>query len=196
MVALVEMKRPRIYLAGPEVFLSDPIEAGHRKVALCTEHGLDGVYPLDASLPLDGLAKHAQAALISRSNEHLMRTCDAVIANLTPFRGVSADAGTAFEVGFMRALGRPVLGYTNATASYLERSRTYRSSTHLPFDGDGKDIAIEDFDLAENLMIEIAIQASGSRLVRHEAAPGAEMTDLEGFRICLAEARRIFRRGE
>ena len=185
------MKRPRIYLAGPEVFLPDPIEAGRIKVALCAEHGLDGVYPLDASLPLAGLAKPTQAALISRSNEDLMRSCDAAIANLTPFRGVSADAGTAFEVGFMRALGRPVLGYTNATATYLERSQTYRNGARLPFDGDAKDIAIEDFDLAENLMIEIAIQASGSRLVRHTPAPAQEMTDLEGFRVCLAEARRL-----
>ena len=188
------MKRPRIYLAGPEVFWPDPLEAGRRKIALCAEHGLDGVYPLDASLPLEGLAKHAQAVLISRSNEDLMRSCDAAIANLTPFRGVSADAGTAFEVGFMRALGRPVLGYTNATPSYLERSRTYRAGPRLPFDGDGPEIAIEDFDLAENLMIEIAIEASGSRLLRHAPQPGDEMTDLEGFRICLADMRRLLSR--
>ena len=51
-----------------------------------------------------------------------MRTCDLLIANLTPFRGVSTDAGTAFEVGFMRALGRPVLGYTNTIADYRERT--------------------------------------------------------------------------
>ena len=39
-----------------------------------------------------------------------MRSCQLCIANLTPFRGVSMDSGTAYEVGFMRALGRPVLG--------------------------------------------------------------------------------------
>ncbi len=188
------MKRPRIYLAGPEVFLPDPIEAGRRKVALCAEHGLDGIYPLDASLPLTGLDKRAQATLISRSNEDLMRSCDAAIANLTPFRGVSADAGTAFEVGFMRALGRPVFGYSNANTSYIERSLIYRDGPRLPFDSDGKGIAIEDFDLAENLMIEIAIQASGSRLIRHEPTPGQEMTDLQGYRACLAEARKLLTR--
>ena len=32
----------------------------------------------------------------ARANEDLMRSCDALIANLTPFRGVSMDAGTAF----------------------------------------------------------------------------------------------------
>lgn len=185
------MKRPRIYLAGPEVFLPDPLEAGRRKITLAAEHGLEGVYPLDASLDLDGLAKPAQAALISRSNEALMRSCDAAIANLTPFRGVSADAGTAFEVGFMRALGRPVLGYTNTALDLAGRSRVYRAGAPLPFDCDAPSVAIEDFDLAENLMLEIAIEASGGRLVRHEAKPGEEMTDLTGFRACLADLARI-----
>lgn len=185
------MNRPRIYLAGPEVFLPDPIEAGRIKCALAAEYGLDGVYPLDASLDLAGLDKHAQATLISGSNEDLMRGCDAVIANLTPFRGASADAGTAFEVGFMRALGRPVLGYTNTPLDYVPRAKAVRAAGRLPFDSDAPGVAIEDFDLSENLMIEIAIEASGSRLVRHTAARGKVMTDLSGFRACLAEARRL-----
>jgi nucleoside 2-deoxyribosyltransferase len=185
------MKRPRIYLAGPEVFLPDPIEAGRMKSALAGEYGFEGIYPLDASLDLAGLTKPQQAALISKSNEELMRTCDAVIANLTPFRGASADSGTAFEVGFMRALGRPVLGYTNTQLDYVARASACRALPRLPFDADGSGVTVEDFDLAENLMIEVAIQASGSLLIRHQAAPGGEMTDLTAFRVCLEEARRL-----
>lgn len=184
---------PRIYLAGPEVFLPDPLEAGRRKCALCAAAGLEGVYPLDNSLPLDGLPKPEQARLISESNEALMRSCDAAIANLTPFRGVSADAGTAYEVGFMRAQGKPVLAYSNTTRTLHARSLVYRAGARLPFDFDAPGVAIEDFDLAENLMIDIAVQASGSHLVLTEVAPGTETTDLEGFKRCLAEARRIFR---
>jgi nucleoside 2-deoxyribosyltransferase len=185
-------RRPRIYLAGPEVFLPDAVAAGARKQRLCEAMGFDGKFPLDAALDLDGLSKHAQARHISQSNEALMRSCDALIANLTPFRGVSADAGTAFEVGFMRALGRPVLGYSNTTRGYHERSAAFRSGgRRLPFDGDRADVAVEDFDLAENLMIEIAIEASGSRLIVNETEPGKEMTDLAGFRACLVEAQRI-----
>lgn len=185
------MPRPRIYLAGPEVFLPDANEAGRVKCAAAAEVGLDGVYPLDASLDLTGLDKRAQATLISRSNEDLMRSCDAVIANLTPFRGASADAGTAFEVGFMRALARPVFGYTNTPLDYVPRARAVRAHPRLPFDADAPAVAIEDFDLSENLMIEIAIEASGSRLVRHLAPAGQEMTDLTAFRICLLAARRL-----
>ena len=42
-----------------------------------------------------------------------LRQCDAVVANLTPWRGPGADPGTAFEVGFAAALGKPVLAYLN-----------------------------------------------------------------------------------
>jgi nucleoside 2-deoxyribosyltransferase len=182
---------PRIYLAGPEVFLPDANEAGRIKCAVAAEHGFEGVYPLDASLDLAGQEKRAQATFISRSNEDLMRSCDGLIANLTPFRGASADVGTAFEVGFLRALGRPVLGYTNSALDYVARAHAVRAQPRLAFDADAPTVAIEDFDLSENLMIEIAIEASGSRLVRTASAPGLEMTDLTGFRACLVEARRL-----
>jgi nucleoside 2-deoxyribosyltransferase len=103
------------------------------------------------------------------------------------------DAGTAFEVGFMRALGRPVLGYTNVTADYRARAEVYRSAPPPLPDFDHPEAEIEDFDGAENLMIEVAIIASGSAVVRTAIPPGEEMRDLAGFEACLAQAVRIFR---
>ena len=58
-----------------------------------------------------------------------MRSCDLLIANCTPFRGVSMDVGTAFEIGFMRALGRPVFGYSNTPADYAARVHTAAERT-------------------------------------------------------------------
>ncbi len=173
--------RPRIYLAGPEVFLPDALAVGAEKCRLAAAAGLEGVFPLDAQLDLTGLPPGEQARRISAANEGLMRTCDALLANLTPFRGVSMDSGTAFEVGFMRALGRPLAGYSNVTAAYAERARAYRSRGPSPMDGDRPHVEIEDFDLAENLMIEAAILASGGSVVRRGVAPGAELTDLAAF---------------
>lgn len=188
------MASPRIYLAGPDVFLPDATEFGACKIALCTTHSFEGVFPLDASLDLSGLAKVEAARAISAANEGVMRSCDLLIANLTPFRGVSMDAGTAFEVGFMRALGRPVLGYTNVIAHYRERSEHYRRAAPGLPDADGPDIQIEDFDGAENLMIEAAIQASGGSIVRRAVAPGQEMRDLAGFEACLLQAVQVILR--
>jgi nucleoside 2-deoxyribosyltransferase len=182
------MKRLAIYLAGPEVFLPDPIAAGRAKVALCDAYGFDGLFPLDAALDLSGLAKHAQAARISAGNEGLMRRADVLIANLTPFRGVSMDSGTAFEVGFMRALGRPVFGYTNARMDFAARARAFRERGSAPEDCDRVDIQIEDFDLAENLMITEAITASGGSIVRHSG----DMADLTGFVQCLMQVKARF----
>jgi len=188
------MSPPRIYLAGPEVFLSDALAMGARKAALCAAHGLEGVFPLDAQLDLAGLAKPEQARRISEANEGLMRSCAGLIANLTPFRGVSMDSGTAFEVGFMRALGRPVLGYTNVTADYRARTVVYRSAPPPLPDFDHPEADMEDFDGAENLMVEVAIVDSGGTVVRTAVPPGEEMRDLAGFETCLAQAARILGR--
>jgi nucleoside 2-deoxyribosyltransferase len=182
---------PRIYLAGPEVFLPDAPAVGAKKIALCAAHGFQGVFPLDAGLDLTGLAKVEQARRISAANESLIAGCEALIANLTPFRGVHMDSGTAFEVGFMRALGRPVLGYTNVAAGYRERAEKYRrASPGLP-DADAPEIEIEDFDCAENLMIEASILASGGHVVRTPVPRGREMRDLSGLEACLMQAARI-----
>ena len=186
------MSPPRIYLAGPEVFLTDAIAMVARKAAMCADYCLQGVFPLDAQLGLAGLAKAEAARAISEANEGLMRSCDGLIANLTPFRGVSMDSGTAFEVGFMRALQRPVLGYTNVTADYRARAEAYRSAAPPLPEFDHPEAEIEDFDGAENLWIAVASLASGGSVVRTAVPPGEEMRDLAGFAACLAQAAKVF----
>lgn len=183
--------RPRIYLAGPEVFLPDAIEIGRRKKALCVAAGFEGVFPLDLPVDLAGLSRPEQAARIQAACEAQMRACDLAIANMTPFRGVSMDAGTAYEMGFMRASGKPVLGYTNVTADLAARARAFRVRGIPPSDCDRPDAEIEDFGLADNLMMAVAVTASGATVHVHAAASGAEMIDLTAFARCLDDARRL-----
>lgn len=194
------MPAPRVYLAGPEVFLPDAPAVAAEKKRICAENGLEGVFPLDADLAWpEGMSAAGFAALIARSNEDLMRACDGLIANCTPFRGTGMDAGTAFEVGFMRALGRPVFGYTNAPGDYATRARAYRDGAPgFAFEGDPAalmpDTEIEDFGLPENLMIACAFAASGVDLVVPAAdAPTAAVLfrDLAQFRRCVAEAAGV-----
>src|SRR5260221_13483914 len=100
----------KIYLAGPDVFLPDAIAIGKRKVAICARHGVSGHYPLDNGVHLAA----ADASLaIFKGNEAMMDAADAIIANLTPFHGPSADAGTVHGLGYMAGPGQFYLAYSD-----------------------------------------------------------------------------------
>ncbi len=173
----------RIYLAGPEVFLPDPLGMGAAKKAVCSRHGMTGVYPLDAPAPMPSGPPDWRR--IHAANEAHIQGCDALVANLTPFRGVAADPGTVFELGYMRGLGRPVFGYTHEPSDYRQRVTGALGTDGRWRDADG--LEIEDFGLAENLMLEGAILASGGVLLRAETARG--WGDLTVFERCLMAVR-------
>jgi hypothetical protein len=83
-----------------------------------------------------------------------------------------------------------VLGYTNTPGDYRARAEAFRGRGIPPGDSDRPGLEIEDFDMAENLMIAVAVLESGGSVVTH---PGdGDMHELAAFRRCLAEARRIF----
>ncbi|NOG68909.1 nucleoside 2-deoxyribosyltransferase [Roseicella sp. DB1501] len=188
----------RIYLAGPEVFLADVEALAAAKRALCAEHGLTGVFPLDPPpRTLDGApdADWPDWLRISQANEAHIRSCDALIANLTPFRGPSADVGTVYELGFMRALGRPVFGYTQVARRFGARTLAHLGpAARRRADGaweDAEGMAVEEFDRHDNLMLEGGIVASGGCLVVEEVEPGRRWHDLAGFARCVAAAARL-----
>jgi nucleoside 2-deoxyribosyltransferase len=175
----------RIYLAGPDVFLPNARDVGAAKAKLCADKNLIGCFPLDAALDLDGKSKAEQARLIFAACEAMMRSCDICLANCTPFRGVSMDSGTAYEIGFMRALGKPVYGYTSAKQPYAARARDARRFGAFPPASDRPDVEIEDFDHAENLMIAVAAESGGIPLVVvHETGDHA-LAAMLGFRKLL-----------
>ena len=102
----------KIYLAGPDVFFRNATAHFDALQARCAALGLLGVRPSDG-----GLSQGAQgsgdeiAQRIYAANVALIRDCDAVLANLMPFRNpFEPDSGTVFEVGMAVALGKPVAG--------------------------------------------------------------------------------------
>jgi len=179
--------RPRAYLAGPDVFLEHVAAIAACKKRLCAAHGMEGVFPLDEAIAERRRSPALIARAIGAANEALIRECDLVIANCSPFRGVSMDAGTAYEIGFARALGKPVFGYTNVLADYRHRAERYRRLGD-PLNADAANSEIEDFGLAENLMIATATVAND--LVRTRVKPGREFVDQRGFVRCLALAAK------
>ncbi len=181
---------PRIYLAGPDVFLPDAKAIGEAKCAICRDHGLEGVVPAEGMLDLAGLSKTEQVRKIALANEALMRGSDAAIANMTPFRGASMDAGTAYEMGFMRALGRPVFAYTNAPGNYAPRAREIRALGLPAGDFDAEEVNIEAFDLADNLMMVVAVLESGGDVHGNDERRDVRR-DLAGFRLAVRQAARL-----
>ncbi|NMJ41685.1 nucleoside 2-deoxyribosyltransferase [Roseomonas sp. JC162] len=177
----------RVYLAGPEVFLPDALDVAAAKKRVCAAHGLEGVFPLDPP-PMLPPGDRPYWMRIYLGNEGHIRSCDGLIANLTPFRGPSADAGTVFELGFMRALGRPVMGYSNVATDFLGRTRGFLGATATRrTDGGWEDadaMGLEDFGLGDNLMIDGGIAAAGGAFER-EDAPGDRWRDLAAFERCV-----------
>jgi nucleoside 2-deoxyribosyltransferase len=184
------IRQPRVYLAGPDVFLPEPEAWAERKQVVCARYGLFGVTPLDALAdePESWTGVPAWQRIAFRNEAHI-RGCDAVIANLTPFRGPSADVGTAFELGFARALGRRVFGYATTAAHFLSRTLEHigdkgRSDPDgCCWDGDG--LLIEQFGLFDNLMLEGAILGSGGLLVTDDVVAVERWRDLAVFERCV-----------
>jgi nucleoside 2-deoxyribosyltransferase len=181
----------RIYLAGPDVFLPDAAAVAAAKKDICARHGMTGVFPLDPIRDAAADAAPERFMKIYLWNEAHIRSCDALVANLTPFRGPSADAGTVFELGFMRALGRPVLGYANVTANFRDRTLAFLGQAARRREEpdeweDAEGLHLENFGLQDNLMIDGGILASGGRIVTRAVPPSRRWSDLGGFEECVA----------
>lgn len=173
-------ERRRIYLAGPEVFF--PAEEHQAIVAkkkrLLREYGLDGIDPLDTELVFsDHETKPDRGHRIYRANRELMDSCDTLIANLTPFRGISADPGTVYEVGYMIGQGKRAIGFTMDTRLYRARAGAT--------DRDNLGHTIEDFELTDNLMIDGGIRESGGQLLVADQAGEHRYFSTELFRRCV-----------
>jgi nucleoside 2-deoxyribosyltransferase len=177
----------KIYLAGPDVFLPDAVAIGRRKVDICARHGLTGLYPLDNAVDLST----GDASLtIFKGNQAMMDAADAIIANLTPFRGASADAGTVYELGYMAGRGKLLLAYSNDPAAYADRVArfdvvTKSASGHLT-DSDG--LTVENFGWPDNLMMIHALDLHGCPLVTPKQAPADIWHNLAAFEACVGLA--------
>jgi nucleoside 2-deoxyribosyltransferase len=173
----------KVYLAGPDVFLPDAVDIGRRKAELCRRHGLTGLYPLDNAV--DHAANDASFRIF-RGNEAMMNEACAIIANLTPFRGPGADAGTVYELGYMAGRGKFCLGYSNDPTPYADRVRKFTDVVSR--DGrlvDAQGLTVEDFGLSDNLMMLHALDLYGCRLVTPRQAPADSWRDLDAFEICV-----------
>jgi nucleoside 2-deoxyribosyltransferase len=143
--------QPRIYLAGPDLFHLDAANRYARLKAACARHGLVGVSPLDVvDFPVQPTRDCARR--LREVDLHALKSCQAVMANVTPFNGLEPDSGTAYEMGFAAAMGLPVVAYCFDGLTVMQRTQ----AAGLAVGADGRSSAgllVEDFDLCANLML-------------------------------------------
>ena len=179
----------KIYLAGPEVFLPNARAQLDRKAELARAIGFVPLSPGDLHVPPAKTLKDYGLA-ISAVNEQMMLEADGIIANLTPWRGISADAGTVYELGFMCALNKACYAYTNVARDHFLRTvdfygGRFASDNHGRVRGpDG--LAMENYDMMDNLMLPGGIAQRGGSVVIGNAPADAIDTDTEAFEECLS----------
>lgn len=149
----------RIYLAGPDVFFHAASLHFDDLEARCAAHGLQGVRPSDGGLS-QGMTGTGDdiAERIYRSNVDLIRTCDALLANLMPFRNlIEPDSGTVFELGIAVALGKPVAGFLADCHQRYEDKVAHHCGLQRAPDGSAWDqifgFMVEEFAQPLNLML-------------------------------------------
>ena len=177
-----------VFLAGPDRWFPDGAALIAEKAALCEAAGFAPVVSKG-----DGLVETERSEVMAReifaSVCQQVRGADALVANLTPWRGPNADPGTTFETGFAAALGKPVFAYLNVRD---ENEAEYGSRVEAIFGGtrdergiwrDGDGCEIEDFGLAENLMLWAEARCLYVIVCQDP------YEDLTGLELCLHAAR-------
>lgn len=182
----------KVYIAGPEVFFPDGADIIARKGILARQYGFEANSFESGDFPAE---KFAFGMAISKANEEVMRGSDFVLANMTPFRGVSADVGTAYEIGFMCALGKDAFAYTNDPRYYDVRlTEDYYAGQVGPaadgmVRGHSDGWMVEDHAMVDNLMLDGGIIARGGLVARAPAGATLPWSDLSVFELALKAAR-------
>ncbi len=176
----------KAYLAGPDVFLPHAVANAAAKIAICAKYGIQGLAPLNEEIgALAALPDEEAWRVIYGKDIAMMQECDIIIANLTPFRSTSADAGTLIEVGWFLGQSKPVFGYSNSAEPFATRSHFYLSAIADPIPG----LAVEGFGLPDNLMIAGAVAYGGGLALTLPADGVSRAFDaLDVFETCTEAA--------
>ena len=108
------VRRPKAYLAGFEMFYPDGIERGEEWKRIAAKYGIEGIFPPDAAPENDPIAPYvrkddSEAEFwygIFMDDVNHMRRSDMIIAQLQDWRGAQPDSGTCFECGYSAATGK------------------------------------------------------------------------------------------
>ena len=175
-----------VYLAGPEVFLTFNQAAGqfikaqtrlfnsyHLQSAL---YNIEGLYPFDSGYTPKNM-DFQDGVKIYEGDVNLMNQSQAVMANMVKFRGPGMDGGTAYEMGYMTAQGKVIVGYYDEKPYFdnYQMNRPYTQKVtedmgeltkkgpyNLTYDKDN--FLVEPFQMPDNLMMLVPTLNSAGKL--------------------------------
>jgi nucleoside 2-deoxyribosyltransferase len=114
------VRRYKLYLAGPEVFLPNALEHAEKQKVICRKFDFIPLHPMDNNLDL-GNHDIRTAMRIYLGDIGQIRESNILVANCNGFRGVCMDDGSAYELGYGNALGKISYGYIRELTSLVVR---------------------------------------------------------------------------
>lgn len=138
------------------MFLPNALEEGNRLKALCHSYGFEGCFPLDNTIT--GTNPQEIANNIRDANIAMIKACDMVIANVSPFRGPEPDSGTVWEIGYAQALTKIVIAYSQDKRTLKTKTQEILRLGASTCDATG--MHIEDFGLTHNVMFAPCVVAT------------------------------------
>lgn len=178
-----------LYLATPDGGFPGSDERQTRRTLIAEGRGFTLRTP--ATPPATGEPDELAARALYADRVSLMRQVDGGIVNLTPFRGPEASSQTAFEMGFLAGLGKPLMAWMNLSdeleAEYRERIESWLGARQDETGAwrDGDDCLIEDFGLPEGHMLWC--EARRMFLI----VTDDPLDDQTGFEMCL-DAMKLY----
>ena len=144
--------KPRVYLSDVIRYEEDAKEVYGRLKELCASYGLEAVTPCDwaEGFPeTKGFNPYVRAAALTENYCRLVRSCDAVIADLSDYRGYECSNDVGFECGMGFEMGKKLFAYMKDARPCIEKI------PHLGEAAEFRDMTgsnVENFNYPANLM--------------------------------------------
>lgn len=154
-----QVRKPKAYLAGTEIFYPNSAETQQRYHQLCEKYGIIGIYPADQApedefleyTPKDNSLPETEMSFFTHDVNHIRRT-DIIIANLNDYRGNEPDSGTAVECGIAWGLGHRCFAFLEDARPMKQRFKGVTKTDQQGRLCDKDGAHLEDFDMPLNLM--------------------------------------------
>nr|WP_302974358.1 nucleoside 2-deoxyribosyltransferase [Enterocloster clostridioformis] len=164
--------RPKIYLADLTRYENDADNIYKSLKNICRENGLEAVTPCDWAEELpkaESANPYTRAAALTENYRCLVKSCDAVLADLNNYRGYECANDVGFECGMGFEMGKKLFGYMDDTRPCIEKI------PHLGETAEYRDMTgnnVENFNYPANLMFGSSMKIYKGKLeevIKHVA---------------------------